>query len=172
MRRGEILGLKWEDVDLDAARLTVRRSLVTVGYEPRWSEPKTARGRRTISLDPGAVAALRAHRARQAEERLALGSGYRDQGLVFSAVEGGPIHPQSFGQTFERLVVRAGLPKIRFHDVRHSHVAHLIEAGVHVEVISKRIGHASAAFTLDQYGHLMRGLDEHAADAVGAKIFL
>lgn len=170
MRRGEVLGLKWADVDLDGKTVTIRRSLVTVDYAIRFEEPKTASGKRTIAIDDGTAAALRQHRKRQKEERIALGAGYKDQDLVFSRIDGAPLHPDLFSQTFDRLVARSGLPRIRLHDLRHSHVAHLIEAGVHVGVISKRIGHASAGFTLDQYGHLIGGLDAAAAKAVSSNI--
>ncbi len=88
LRRGEALGLKWDDVDMNAGRLAGRRTLVSVGYQVRWSEPKGAASRRVVALDPATVAALKAHRARQLEERLAVGSGYLDQGLVFCDIAG------------------------------------------------------------------------------------
>lgn len=170
MRRGELLGLRWSDVDLGEQKLTIRRSLVTVNYKLHLSEPKTDRGRRTIAIDSGTADALRRHRKGLAEERLAMGDGYLGEDLVFPRADGRPLHPDFFSQAFDRLVKKSGLPRIRLHDLRHSHVAHLIEAGAHVGVISQRLGHASVSFTLDQYGHLMRGLDERAAELVGARL--
>ncbi|MDP9441691.1 MAG: site-specific integrase [Actinomycetota bacterium] len=153
MRRGELLGLNWRDVDLDAARLTVRRQVTSTDYVVREDEPKSERGRRVITLDPGTVAALRTlpHR----------------EGVVFVDDQGQPFHPEFVPRAFSRLVRRSGLPRIRFHDLRHSHVAHLIEAGVDPLTISRRIGHASVAFTLDRYGHLFDQAGATAARAVG-----
>lgn len=153
MRRGELLGLKWRDVDLDAARITVRRQVTSTDYVVREDEPKSERGRRVITLDPGTVNALRAvpHRSN----------------FVFTDEEGKPFHPEFVPRAFTRLALRSGLPRIRFHDLRHSHVAHLIEAGVDPLTISRRLGHASVAFTLDRYGHLFDQAGAAAARAVG-----
>lgn len=172
MRRGEVFGLLWADVDLDAGRLTVQRQLRSgldhvlelVHYA------KSAAGRRTIDVDAETIAALRAIKPRQAGEKLALGAGYRDQGLVFSAVDGTFTNPERAVEAFDRRVKRSKLPRVRFHDLRHSHASHLIAAGQHAEVISKRLGHASPAFTLARYGHIMPGLDASAASAVAALV--
>lgn len=126
MRRGEVCGLRWVDLDLDAGKLHVRQQLVTVDHVVVLSEhPKTDHGRRTVELDPGTVAVLRAHRAAQATTRLAMGAGYTDQGLVFAKVDGSWLHPEAVGHVFARRVARSGLPRVRFHDLRHSHAAHL-----------------------------------------------
>lgn len=171
MRRGEVCGLRWCDVDLDAGVLHVRQQIVTVDHVPILSEhPKTDHGRRSVELDPETVAVLRAQRATQAAHRLALGGGYRDHGLVFAHVDGTPLHPEAVGHVFARRVARSGLPRIRFHDLRHSHAAHLIAAGRDALVISRRLGHHSTAFTLDKYGHLMPQAGTGAAAAVAALV--
>jgi integrase len=102
LRRGEALGLRWTDIDLERGQLAVRRALVAVGYQVRWSEPKTERGRRVVALDPGTVEHLRAHRVAQLEERLSVGASYQDDNLVFAKVDGTPLHPQSVSVAFER----------------------------------------------------------------------
>lgn len=152
MRRGELLGLKWRDLDLDTARITVRRQLTSTDYVVREDEPKSERARRVITLDPGTVSALRAvlHRSN----------------FVFVDEQGQPFHPEFVPRAFTRLVRRSGLPRIRVHDLRHSHVAHLIEAGVDPLTISRRLGHASVAFTLDRYGHLFDQAGASAARAI------
>lgn len=171
MRRGEVCGVRWADVDLDAGKLHVRQQLVTVDHAVVLSEhPKTDHGRRTIDLDPGTVAVLRAHRAAQATTRLAMGAGYVDRGLVFAKVDGSPLHPEAVGHVFTRRVARSGLPRIRFHDLRHSHAAHLIAARRDSLEISRRLGHASPAFTMAKYGHLMPDADSAAAAAVAALV--
>jgi integrase len=115
MRRGEVLGLRWCDVDLDRARLSVRQALVAVGYEVVHSSPKS-HSARVIDLDAETVNQLRAHRRRQGEERAEWGPDYQDLDLVVAKENGEPIHPHTFTQAFERLVVKAGLPRIRLHD--------------------------------------------------------
>lgn len=171
MRRGEVCGLRWSDVDIDAGRLEVRQQIVTVDHVPMVSEhPKTDSGRRTVDLDPATVAVLRAQRAAQATTRLAMGAGYTDRGFVFAQVDGSHLHPESVGHVFARRVARSGLPRIRFHDLRHSHAAHLIAARRDCLEISRRLGHANPAFTMSKYGHLMPKADSEAAAAVAALV--
>jgi integrase len=166
LRRGELLGLAWGELNLDADTLQVVRSLVSVRNTLSFSEPKTRRGRRTIRLDPGTVAELRAHRVRQAEERLALGLGKPGRGdLVFTDRLGAPIKPDSFSQFFDRRVTRLGLPKIRLHGLRHTHATLLLASGANVKTVSSRLGHASVAFTLDTYAGALPELEEQAATA-------
>ena len=143
LRRGELLGLRWGDVDLDAGRLSVRRQATSVGGVVALGEVKTDRGRRSVDLDAETVATLRAHRQRQREHRLVMGAGWRDHGLVFAAADGSLLHPDKVSKSFNRLVRSAGVPRIRFHDLRHSHATHLIAAGVHPKIVSERLGHAS-----------------------------
>jgi integrase len=170
MRRGELAGLRWADVDLEAGRLSVRQPRVVVGNQPQSSEPKTARGRRSLALDPVTVSGLRRHRARQLEQKLAVGARYQDSGLVFTWLDGSPIHPLRFSRWFEQHAHRAGLPKIRLHDLRHSYASAALAAGVPAKVISERLGHATIAVTMDIYSHVLPGLDRDAADTVARLI--
>lgn len=168
MRRGEVCGLAWPEVDLEAGIVAVRRQLVTVDHEPRFEElPKTDHGRRTIELDAETITVLRAHRAAQLEARLAVGDGYRtDLDLVFAQPDGSPLHPEAVAKVFARRVARTDLPRLRFHDLRHTHCSHLIAAGQDPKVISQRLGHHSVSFTYDKYGHLMPEAGSGAAHAV------
>jgi integrase len=170
MRRGELLGLRWQDVDLDTGRVSVRQTLTTVSNEVAFSEPKTARGKRSIALDGVTINALRTWRARQAEERLAFGPGWHDTGLVFSREDGSLIHPDTFSFWFDRQVRVADVPRIRFHDLRHTHATLALQAGVPAKVVSERLGHATVAFTLDVYSHVIPALQEDAAERIAALV--
>lgn len=170
MRRGEVLGLRWRDVDLDQARLVVEQTLTAPRYVLTFSEPKTAQGRRSIDLDPVTVQKLRAHRARQAAEQLAFGDGYAETGLVFRQPDGTPIQPMLFTLAFKQLAKKAALGAIRLHDLRHTQVALLASAGVPAKVVSERLGHHSAGFTLDSYGGTFPSQHREAAAKLGALI--
>jgi integrase len=170
MRRGELCGLRWGDVDLDGARLVVRRTITSLNGDLLEGDVKTKRSRRAIDLDPGTVAVLRAHRARQLEERLRMGAGFHDRDLVFALPDGSPWNPDAVGRSFTREVDRTNLPRIRFHDLRHSHATHLLAAGTNVKLVSERLGHATVAFTLDVYGHVLPGQQADAAAAVAALV--
>ncbi len=172
MRRGEILGLRWTDVDLEMGRVSVRQTLVTVNYEIQFSTPKTSKGRRSIALDKGTVGALREHRKAQLAEKMAIGpSHYSDSDLVFCKVDGQPMHPDLFSQQFDRMVAKSGLPRIRLHDLRHTHATLALRAGVHPKVVSERLGHSTVAFTLDRYSHAVPGMQEDAAEKIAGLIF-
>lgn len=171
MRRGEVLGLRWKDLNFEASRLSIRQTLLSVNNEVRLSTPKTARGRRSVALDSMTLAVLRAHRSRQLEERLAHGADYEDLDLVFARADGRPVHPETVSQAFERRVRSAGLPRIRFHDLRHTHATLALAAGVHPKVVSERLGHATVAFTMDVYSHAIPALQAEAAETVAALIF-
>lgn len=171
MRRGEILGLAWSSLDLNASRLSVSRSLVSVDYRVEISEPKTAQARRQVALDPATVQALRDHRMRQLEERLAMGGEWGNElDLVFTREDGSPIHPQAFSEAFERHAVAAKLPKLSLHGLRHTHATLALRAGVHPKVVSERLGHASVAFTLDTYTDALPDMQETAASLVAALV--
>jgi integrase len=170
MRRGEVAGLRWVDVDLDAARVPPRRPRVVVNHQVLVSEPKTTKGRRSIALDPATVAALREHRRWQLEKRLAVGPGWEDSGLVFTWPDGRPLHPERFSKWFEQHTRAAGLPRIRLHDVRHSYATAALAAGIPAKIVSERLGHANIAITMDTYSHVLPGLDELAAGTVAQLI--
>ena len=120
-RRGEILGLRWSDVDFDRQRISIQRSLVTVGYEVIFSAPKTKRGRRQIALDKVTVGILRRHRKGQLEERISAGGAWEESDLVFTNELGHLVHPDRFSKMFDSLVRGSGLPRIRLHDLRHTY---------------------------------------------------
>ncbi|MDQ1460820.1 MAG: hypothetical protein QOI08_2304 [Actinomycetota bacterium] len=163
-------GLRWQDVDLDNARLVVRQAITTVDHEPSLGDVKSTRSRRVIDIDATTVAVLKAQRAHQLEERLRGGPAWVDTGLVFTMPDGRGWHPDVMTRAFARLVKRSGLPRIRLHDLRHTHATHLLAAGTNVRVTSERLGHASVAFTLDVYGHVLPGQQADAAAAVSALI--
>lgn len=169
MRRGEVLGLRWRDVDFDQSRIAVRNAIVSVAYEVLESSPKSHQAR-VIDLDPATAALLQRHRASQEARRGEFGDAYDNRDLVICAEDGRPIHPHSFSQAFGRAVVRAGLRKIRLHDLRHTHATIAVKAGVPVKVISERLGHESPAFTLKQYAHVVPGMQAEAAAVIAAAV--
>jgi len=171
MRRGEILGLRWNDLDLAKATLAVRQTIISVGYELQISGPKTNRSRRTISLDPGTTQELLAHQLRQDQERSDCGSGWQEHDLVFCLPDGRPVHPHQFSQLFERTVERLGLRRIRLHDLRHTYATLALLAGVDAKTVSARLGHSTVAFTLDVYTKAVPQLDREAAEKVAKLIF-
>jgi integrase len=171
MRRGELLGLRCSDIDLQRGTLCIRQSRTSVNYLVHTDAPKTEPVTRVISLDPETAVVLHAHHRRQLEERMAWGPARQETGLVFVREDGSPIHPQRLSQWFAQAVRRAGLPPIRLHDVRHSYSTALIRAGVPVKTVSQRIGHASATITMTIYQHVLPGDDEQAAITGARAIF-
>ena len=170
MRRGELVGLRWRDVDLDAGRLSVRSATISVGYEVCRSDPKTRRGNRTIDLDDRTLAMLREHRRGQDAERHAQSlGGHAD--LVFTKPDGLTYHPEHVRQAFDRRVARTEVPRIRFHDLRHTHATLLLKAGVSPKVVSERLGHATVAFTMDVYAHVIPGMQAEAANLFRDLVF-
>ena len=164
MRRGEVLGLRWSDLDLDTGMASVRQTLESTKAGLIFKQPKTARSRRRLSLLTMTVQALRAHRTEQNKARLALGPAYEDHGLVCARADGRPINPRQLSKDFLSLLRRAdGLPRIRFHDLRHTHATQLLRQDVHPKIVSERLGHATIAITLDTYSHVMPGMQEDAA---------
>jgi integrase len=170
MRRGELAGLRWADVDFDHATVLPLVPRVVVDHQVHASAPKTERGRRRLALDPVTLQALRDHRTQQAEDRRVVGHGYHDLGYVFCWPDGRSLHPDNITGWFERHVKAAGLPRIRLHDVRHSCATAALKAGIPAKVISERLGHASVAFTLQVYGHVLPGMDADGAATVAGLI--
>ncbi len=161
MRRGEVLGLKWSDVDLEGGKLSVQRSLVGVGYEVKVSEPKSGRGR-VIALSASDVEILKAEAAKQLDEQSAAKEAWQDTGYVFTRVDGRAWHPDRVSKLFGEAVAAAKVAEIRFHDLRHSHASHLLSAAVHPKIVAERLGHSSIAITLDTYSHLIPAMQEDA----------
>jgi len=171
LRRGELLGLMWEDVDFERGMLAVRRGLIRgIGGTWELGAPKTASGRRTIALDASCVTALRKHRAAQNAERLRLGGVWQDQGFIFTNETGGPLHVNSLVSRFQRLIAAAGVRVIRFHDMRHTCATLALVQGIHPKVVQERLGHATVAMTLDRYSHVTVGLQRDAADVMAAAV--
>lgn len=174
MRRGELLGLRWADVDLDRATIRIQRTVsrgANGGFEV--GTPKTASGRRAIALPPSAVNALHRHRAAARALALALGVPWDADGYAFAAVGtdapgSRPLHPNSLASRFARLIARADVPRIRFHDLRHTNATLSLADGTHPKVVQERLGHANIAMTLDRYSHVTMDLQRDAANRFDA----
>lgn len=164
LRRGEVLGLRWEDMDLEVGLLRVTQQLQIIGGVVGFVPPKSRSGVRTVPLDPETVRQLRCWRERQAAERAEWGDGYQDLGLVFTWENGLPLTPDHAYRLFLRLTQRAGLPRIRLHDLRHTSASLALAAGVPLKVVSDRLGHSSIGITADLYTHVVPAVSRDAAD--------
>ena len=170
MRQGELLGLRWADVDIDRASLQVCRSVQFIGGgEFVFTAPKTAKSRRKVELTKVAVAALRRHRAGQLAERLAAAGGWEDLDLVFANEVGRPIDGTNLAErSYRRILERAGLKRIRFHDLRHTAATLLLGRGVNPKIVSEQLGHAQIAITLDLYSHVTPTMQREAVNVLDA----
>lgn len=173
MRRGEVFGLRWRDVDLSARRASITQTVTTVNDKLVLGPTKTNRSRRTISLDPTTVDVLHAHRVVQDQERATAGQAWDPSyDLVLCDGTGRPEHPDRFSRQFQRYVKATDLPPLRGpHNLRHTWATLALRAGVHPKVVSDRLGHATIAVTIDTYSHVAPSLDAEAADTVAADIF-
>lgn len=170
MRRGEVCGLQWEDIDLGAMQLRVRRTLGVVDGKPVVGTPKSRRSRRTIDLDDKTVEILRRHREQQAEAADFVGDGWRNSGYVFTTVIGTHTHPDNVGKRFTELVRATDVPYLTMHGLRHTHATHLLSMGQNPRMVSERLGHADVAFTLQVYGHVLPGHQREAAEAAAGLV--
>ncbi len=168
LRRGELLGLRWSDIDLDARRLTVRRSVETIKGITTTKPPKTARSARTIALPPFVADVLRAERAAQARLLLLLGVGRSEDGWVFLRGDGMQWEPGAFSLAFARFVKRSKLQHVRFHDLRHSFGTLALTSGVDLQTVSRALGHESVAITSRIYVHAIETLQDEAAARIDA----
>ncbi len=167
MRQGELLALRWQDVDLKNGTLSVRRTLTRDGGRVIIGEPKTKKSRRSISLTPRAVEALGAHLERQLREIEILGDRYEDRGLLFATDTGGPVNPSNLRRrSFAPLLKKAKLPHVRFHDLRHTCATLLLSKGTHPKFVQELLGHATVAITLDTYSHAVPGMGKQTAKAM------
>lgn len=172
MRRGEILGLRWQDVDLKQGVVSINQILVrTSSHGLVFQAPKTDRSRRTIAISPTVVQALRQQKKRQAEEKLIFGPDYTDTGLVFTMPEGHCVEPRNLTRQFELRLKKAGLPRVRFHDLRHTHATLLLQKEVHPKVVAERLGHSNINITLDTYSHVIPGMQREAARKIDEALF-
>jgi integrase len=167
LRQGELLGLKWDDVDLEAGTLRVRRTLTTAKGGPQLTAPKTKGSRRTVKLTQSAVKALRSHLEHQLDEIDKADSLWRENGLIFASESGDPMDRRNLTtHRFKPLLKRAGLPQIRFHDLRHTCATLLLTKNVNPKIVSEMLGHASIAITLDTYSHVLPNMQDSAAEAM------
>ena len=169
-RQGELLALRWSDLSLEDpenATVSVGRTLTRVGGRVALGEPKTKKSRRSIRLTPRAVETLKAHLERQLREIEVLGDRYEDRGLLFATDTGGPINPSNLRKrSLTPLLKKARLPRVRFHDLRHTCATLLLAKGTHPKFVQELLGHATIAITLDTYSHVMPGMGDQTARAM------
>ena len=170
MRQGELLGLRWRDVDLTIGVASIQQTFYRLGGKLVFRQPKTAKARRTVDLPPALTEELLRLRNRQVELHQYLGCE-RDLDLVFCQPNGNPLHAHNLvNRDFRMVTKRASLPRIRFHDLRHSHATHLLRAGIHPKVVQERLGHSTPAFTLAVYSHVLPGIQAEAARLVASRL--
>jgi integrase len=171
LRRSELCGLQWDNVDLVRGRLSVVKTLQRIkGHGLVEGQPKTERSRRSIALDPEAVALLHAIRGQQVAQQLEAGPIWQNTGYVFTELDGRPVIPDQVTQDFARVIRKLGLPHLTLHGLRHAHATLMLTEGVHLKVVSERLGHSNIAITADTYSHVLPGLQEQAALALGQRL--
>jgi integrase len=171
MREGELLGLKWDDVDLEAGVLRLRRALVREGGKVKLGDLKTPKSRRSVRLTRAAAEALRSHLKRQLEEMERMGSLYQPGGLVFATESGTLINPSNLrNRSFKPLLKHAGLPDMCFHDLRHTCATLLLSQGTHPKLVQELLGHATIAMTLDTYSHFLPSMGDQTVRAMEAAL--
>jgi len=170
LRRGELAGLRWDAVDLDAGSIQITRTRVLVDGNPVDSVPKTDAGRRTIPLDSSLLASLKSHKTRQGQERWAAGEAWTDGGYVFTNELGAPLHPEHISTRFETLVDQAKLRRIRLHDTRHTAASLMLASGENVKVVAELLGHSSPTVTQTIYQHVMPGMSEGAGERLSRSL--
>jgi integrase len=172
MRRGEALGLRWQDVTLEdgRGRVSIRHTLVTEGYKVNEGRPKTKKGERVVNLDAETAAELSAQAAHQADDTRKYSPIWTDSGYVFTAEDGHYLHPDFVSRRFDALVKQAAVKRIRLHDLRHTFATLALQAGIHPKVVSEMLGHANISITLDTYSHAIPAMQADAADLVAALI--
>ncbi len=172
MRKGELLGLRWQDIDFEAGVLHVRQTVGALHGKTEYKKPKTARSRRDIDLADGILAVLRAHKTRQSTRRLELGPRWQDHDLVFPSTVGTPVNPDNCDQDFNRLIKKAGVKLIRIHDTRHSYATLAILNGIPINVVSQSMGHGDISTTLRTYAHVMPEQNRELARKMGSLLLL
>ncbi|NPV54823.1 MAG: site-specific integrase [Firmicutes bacterium] len=170
-RRGEILGLRWEDVELDKGLITITQELLRVEREYVFRQPKTRGSVRPIPIPPFVVEELRAHKLQQKKWRLAAGSAWQDTGLVCTHEDGSLINPDSLSPYFIKVMKKAGFPHITFHGLRHTHATLLLKWNVHPKKVSERLGHSSIQLTMDTYSHVMPTMQDEAVQLLEENLF-
>jgi integrase len=165
LRQGELLGLRWEDVDLEAGTVQIRRTLSLTKSGHVFELPKNGKGR-SVELTQDASEALKRHLTRQLEDIEALGDDYQDQGLIFPGEKGQPMRPWTLTGKLERSLKHVGLPHIRFHDLRHTCATLLLSKGVHPKFVQELLGHATISITLDRYSHVIPAMGDQTRKAM------
>jgi integrase len=167
LRRGELLGLCWDCVDLERGIIAVRRQLLTLKAGLVLDDAvRTKAGRRSVALTDDAIRELKAHRQRQLQERLLLGAAYQNSGLVFCREDGEALDPREFTKRFQRWLEKSGLPRTRLHDLRHTHATLLLARGIPAKLVQERLGHSSITMTLDLYSHVTPEMAKLAAESM------
>ncbi len=172
LRRGEVLALRWKDVNLEEGRITINQSLEQTKDGLRFKSPKTERSRRQVPLPGVTIDIVKDHKRKQNEERLRLGPVYQNGDLVFPRLDGSPMPPDSLSTNFAAFIRQSGMKHIRFHDLRHSHATQLLLQGVHPKIVSERLGHSNIGITLDTYSHVLPGMQEDAVLKIDASLRL
>ena len=171
LRRGELLGLRWSDVDFEAKTLVVRQTVLRVGGQLVFAEPKTDRSRRQVPVPDDALDRLRRHRVQQARERLAVGGRWREFGLVFASTVGTPMEPRNVDRAWHAARAKVGLTWLRLHDLRHACATFMLASGASPRTVMKTLGHSQIALTMNTYAHVLPEVERTAVDDAAKRLF-
>ncbi|MBD1371250.1 site-specific integrase [Hazenella sp. IB182357] len=164
LRRGEILGLRWKDINMETNTASIRKNLVLVKGKPTLQEPKTNGSVRLITLPSMIMQVLKDHKKVQNQEKSQAGEAYQDNGLIIATSFGTPVDPTNLVRSFKRILKASDLPNIRFHDLRHTHATLMLKQGEHPKIVSERLGHSNTRITMDIYSHVLPNMQQEAVD--------
>jgi integrase len=164
LRRGEVLGLRWKDIDVDSKKASIRKNLVAIDNRPVLQDPKTKGSYRSVTFPAMTIEELKNHQKVQHQEKLLAGEAYQDNDLIVATSIGTPIGPRNLLRSFYRILEKGNLPKMRFHDLRHTHATLMLQQGEHPKIVSERLGHANTRITMDTYSHVLPNMQQEAVD--------